>query len=140
MSEVKKADRYNSGKPQLSLVMQGLLEGAARASENGLIKYTRTNWRAGFPDSGLVDCAMRHLVKYMNGEEFDGTPGVATKENSGLCHLDHVAWNIGALLEQRRIRLMGGTMGEDDLIAPMKDYFKEYFKEFSKPVENSEKP
>lgn len=103
-----KASRANAGKPELSLVPLGLLTGCARVMAFGAKKYSRNNYRKGFTDSSLMDCLLRHAAKYANGEELD--------DESGLCHLDHVAANIGFLLEQRRVRESGKVCGVEDLI------------------------
>lgn len=106
------AARKNAGKPKLSMVMRGAAEGIARVAEFGANKYSRDNYRKGFPDSSIFDSMMRHILAYTNGEEFDA--------ESGLCHLDHIAWNAGALLEQRRVREAGGSCGIDDIIEPLR--------------------
>lgn len=107
------AERKNTGKPKLSMLMRGAAEGISRVAEFGANKYSRDNYRKGFPDSSIFDSMMRHILAYTNGEEFD--------PESGLCHLDHIAWNAGALLEQRRVREAGGQCGIEDIIAPLRD-------------------
>ena len=80
---IAKRDRRGSGKPQLNLVLDfGVaLEEAARGLQEGVDKYGRGNWKAGFPLEEILDSAMSHLTKHMAGEMFD--PDSAT----GATHL-----------------------------------------------------
>lgn len=79
--------RYNKGKPQLSLVIEAryALEGAAEVLEFGMGKYDRSNWKNSFPKEQLIDSLMRHLCKFMDGEELD--------DETGLPHVDHLLCN-----------------------------------------------
>lgn len=86
--EVKElAMRFNQGKPQLSYILSAgyAIEGAAAVMENGAKKYARDNWKKSFPKEQLIDSMVRHLTKFMNGEELD--------DESGLPHVDHVLCN-----------------------------------------------
>lgn len=109
-STEKKALRYNSGKPQLSYMLDAPLamEGLARRFELGAKKYYRDNWKLGLNDTEVIDCLMRHLMAYANGEvvceEFD-------KDGNSLGfqpHIDAVVWNAVVLSEQyhRRARAL----------------------------------
>ena len=102
------ADRFNAGKPELSYVPRGLVEGCSRSLMFGATKYARNNWKRGLGDASIMDSLLRHLFQYLSGEEFDA--------ESGLCHLDHAAGNLGFLLEQRRVREADGEMGVDDIL------------------------
>lgn len=75
-------------KPRLSLIPVELMNNLARVYEYGLIKYERDSWRGFTPqqaDDCLIDAAIRHLMSYAGGEEYDA--------ESGLHHLDCAAWN-----------------------------------------------
>ena len=91
------AKKYDQGKPQLTLVMRGLVDGVARVGAFGVEKYGRDNYRSppGLKVSRLLDAALRHLVAAVNGEIID--------PESGLDHLDHAAWEIGAAMEMLRL-------------------------------------
>lgn len=104
MSEGKK---YDTGKPDLSLVPIGLVEGCARAMMFGVGKYGRDNWRGGFDDSRLLAACLRHIMAYTNGERIDA--------ESGLCHLDCASFSLGVVLDQIRKRESGADVGRDDL-------------------------
>lgn len=82
-----RAKRFNSGKPQLSLVLEfrRALEGASRGLAEGVEKYGRGDWQKGMPITDVVDSMARHLVAYMSGEDID--------PKSGLPHLDKVLCN-----------------------------------------------
>lgn len=80
-------DRHNAGKPQLTLVLEAdaALEGITKVLENGMAKYSRSNWRKGLHHVGIIDSMMRHVMKYLNGEDID--------PESGLPHVDHIGCN-----------------------------------------------
>lgn len=99
--------KFDQGKPKLSMLPRGGMEGAARALMFGEGKYGRDNWRTGFKDSRLLDAALRHITAYMNGERTD--------EESGLCHIDNALFSLMVLDEQLRKRGKGIVSGEDDL-------------------------
>ena len=99
--------KHDSGKPDLSLVPLGLVEGCARAMMFGVDKYGRDNWRGGFADSRLLAACLRHVMAYTNGERVD--------QESGLCHLDHAAFSLAVVLDQLRERANGRAAGQDDL-------------------------
>lgn len=89
----KSALRFNQGKAQLSYVLSfpQALAGIARVCEYGAKKYTRWNYLlSGKDNSEYVDCLLRHLEQWFNGED---------RDESGCHHLDHVAWNALALSE-----------------------------------------
>ena len=105
----KKGKKFDDGKPDLSLVPRGLVEGCARAMMFGVGKYGRDNWRGGFEDSRLLAACLRHIMAYTNGDRVD--------RESGLCHLDHAAFSLAVVLDQLRARDGGDTVGHDDIPA-----------------------
>lgn len=88
-----KAMRFNTGKPQLSFVLQGIksVTGLAQVLEFGAQKYERANWLRGLDPLEIQDSLLRHLTAYTNGEVFDS--------DSGLPHIDHIHFNAKALAE-----------------------------------------
>lgn len=89
-----KALRYNEGKPQLSYVFDAPLamEGLAARFELGAKKYSRNNWKKGMDDNVIIDCLLRHLSKFQNGEDCD--------QADGGYHVDAILWNAVVLAEQ----------------------------------------
>ena len=89
----EKALRYNIGKPQLSYILSAPHANNALADvfAFGAEKYARDNWKNGLPPLEIVDSLLRHLEKYVNGEDLDA--------DSQLPHVAHVHWNAMALSE-----------------------------------------
>ena len=95
----------HEGKGRFDLLPMCVLMRLARHYENGCLKYGDRNWEAGIPCHSFADSAMRHLVKYMDGQ---------TDED----HLIAAIWNLCGLAwnEEKRpdlmdipARLEGGT-------------------------------
>ena len=80
------ADRYNEQKPQWSLVDFKSLEPLVRVLEYGCTKYSKDNWKKGFPISQLMESLLRHCFKLLEGELMD--------RESGLSHTGHIMANI----------------------------------------------
>ena len=93
-----KADRHNSGKPQLSFILSApnAISEIAKVFEFGVEKYARDNWKKGLDRNETVDSLLRHLTAAENGEILDN--------ESKLQHLAHVAWNAIVLLEQHGVK------------------------------------
>jgi len=87
--------RDNKGKPNLAIVPMSLNVAVAevlqRSSTDGGGKYPMHNWRKGLYFVATASCALRHIYKWLAGEELD--------EETGLHHLKHAACNIAFLLE-----------------------------------------
>lgn len=87
--------RYNKGKPRLDLIPPDVLIEWARVCTHGAEKYGREaggarNWERGMPWGVVYSCAQHHLDLWWAGERCE--------DESGLPHLAHALWNIGALL------------------------------------------
>jgi hypothetical protein len=81
--------RFNSGKPDYSLIPLCTLEDEARVWMHGKAKYAAWNWAKGMAWSVPFGCAMRHLAAWQKGEEID--------PESGLPHLAHAMCNLRML-------------------------------------------
>lgn len=79
--------RYNEGKVPISMVLdaQDALLGCAAVLAFGAQKYDRGNWLNGLKYTETADSALRHLMKFLCGEELD--------KESGLPHVDHFLCN-----------------------------------------------
>lgn len=68
------------GKGRLDLLPACAILRVARHFEKGALKYDERNWEKGIPVHSFIDSALRHLMKYLDGE---------TDED----HLCAAAWN-----------------------------------------------
>lgn len=83
--------RFNTGKLSIELVPTSAIYAIADALQYGATKYEPNNWRRGMKWSVPYACAMRHLMKWFEGEDRD--------EESGREHLSHVIANVAMLIE-----------------------------------------
>ena len=81
----KLADRFNDGKPKLSMIDTEILNLTAQVLEFGEKKYSRDNWKKGRPINDIMDSLLRHAFAITSGEEND--------PESGLSHLGHIVAN-----------------------------------------------
>lgn len=81
--------RFNSGKPDYSLIPMKLLEGEARVWAYGAKKYKAWNWMKGMDWNVPFACAMRHMAAWQAGEDID--------PETGESHLDHAMCNLRML-------------------------------------------
>lgn len=81
--------RYNSGKPDFSLLPLSTLEDEVRVWMYGEKKYSRDNWKRGMAWSVPFASLLRHLTAWQRGEEND--------PESGLPHLAHAMCNLRML-------------------------------------------
>ena len=86
--------RDNKGKIRLSLTPYELVLGVAevfwKSSKPGGGKYPMYNWQKGLPMTEVCDSALRHIYKFLAGEDID--------PETGLHHLKHAACNLAILL------------------------------------------
>jgi hypothetical protein len=76
------AQKEIAGKPQLALVPYLAVSGIAEVFDwASRVKYKRWNWTLGMPISVSLSAALRHVWKFLSGEEND--------HESGLPHLAH---------------------------------------------------
>ncbi len=89
--EGERSLRYNSGKPDYSLIPLASLKEAAKVLEYGATKYAVDNWRK--PTNWRVSyaCLMRHMAAWQSGEDND--------PESGHNHLGHALCNILQMLD-----------------------------------------
>lgn len=85
--------RHDAGKPEIHQVPSSLIIAVAEVLKYGESKYAKGNWKKGMDWVKPYDCLMRHMFKWLAGEEKD--------EESGLSHLYHAAANIAMLIEYK---------------------------------------
>jgi len=88
--EGERSLRYNTGKPDYSLVPMAAMKEAVHVLEYGSTKYAIDNWMR--PTNWRVSyaCLMRHMAAWQGGEDND--------PESGRNHLGHAMCNILQML------------------------------------------
>ena len=86
VDEETEGQKDDSEKIRMDLLPFESLEAVAKVLTFGAKKYAANNWqKVDNAESRYVGALLRHLSKYLQGEEKDG--------ESGLSHLSHVATN-----------------------------------------------
>lgn len=75
--------KHDQEKVQLELFSARWLIGVGQVLTFGAKKYHAHNWRHGIQRSRLIGAALRHVVAYLGGEDFD--------PETGLLHLHHAS-------------------------------------------------
>lgn len=70
-----------AGKGRCDLLPACAILRLARHFEAGALKYSPRNWEAGIPISSFLDSAIRHTMKYLDGQNDED-------------HLCAAAWNL----------------------------------------------
>jgi hypothetical protein len=81
--------RFNEGKLRFDLIPPEAVEGLAGIYTMGAKKYADRNWEKGLKLMACFASLMRHAWKWAGGEDLD--------QESGMHHMDHVAWNAVAI-------------------------------------------
>ncbi len=84
------AERKNKGKTRYDLINLDIEDEVARVFTFGSRKYSDRNWEKGMPISVHYASCRRHMLAFMAGEDYD--------KESGLHHLAHAIWNLGAMI------------------------------------------
>lgn len=85
----------HEGKGRFDLLPMCVLIRLAKHYEAGALKYSDRNWEKGIPAHSFADSALRHLVKYLDGQNDED-------------HLIAAIWNLCGLAwtEERRPDMM----------------------------------
>lgn len=99
--QVSGGKKFDTHKPDLSLVPRSAIEGMARAFMVGEKKYGRYNFTQGMESHRFIAAAMRHIVAWQDGESLD--------PETGNHHLWHALASIAMLLECERLGTLEDT-------------------------------
>lgn len=89
-------DLVGAKKAPLRYVPPALMLAAARAMENGAIKYGPFNWREQPVEVvTYVEAVLRHLFAFLDGQDL--------AEDSGLPHIDHAIAGLGIITDARAL-------------------------------------
>lgn len=87
---MSRGNKFNSGKPRMSLIPGIALRAVAMVYNYGEIKYAAWNWAKGIPFSELIDATERHISYFKDGENLD--------RESNLHHLAHACFGLLCIL------------------------------------------
>jgi hypothetical protein len=107
-ANTKSGVKYDSGKPDFSLISPIAITYLVKVLDFGATKYAAHNWRKGMNHCRLVSSIFRHMMAYLGGEFKD--------KESGLPHLAHIMCCAMFLLEYTATGL-----GTDDRYRPDSD-------------------
>lgn len=85
------ANKHDQGKPPIGLIPASALLEEAAVMGYGEKKYGRDNWRKGLQWTRAADAALRHILAWQEGQDFD--------PETGLHHLAHARANMAFLIE-----------------------------------------
>ena len=100
--------RFDAGKPRTDLLSPLALFGVSNVLTRGAIKYGDSNWRKGMPWSKVIGPLLRHILKFMAGEDYDIDKNCKDCQkkkcvnHTGLPHPDLIATNAMFLSEYFR--------------------------------------
>lgn len=100
--------RYNAGKTPMDLLPPAAMLELGEVYGAGAQKYSPNNWRKGMRYGICVGAALRHIFKWVAGEETD--------EETGCHHLAMAAWNCLAIVQWQF-----DDVGEDDRVINVRD-------------------
>lgn len=107
----EKATHYSQDKSGVDQIPTEVLMEWGEVFTYGEKKYARNNWKKGTDWHEFYGSALRHLYKWWNGEDID--------PETGLSHLAHALWNVGALRYYQRREI--GTDDRDVFAENMSD-------------------
>lgn len=99
VNEKSKGARFNKGKPRLGLIApEGTIQ-EGRGMTLGEMKYGTHNWRKGITILEYCDSALRHIHKFLDGQDID-----PESEEYGypVHHLGLAKCNLGMALQTLR--------------------------------------
>lgn len=82
--------RYDDNKERVDLIPPDAMLELGRVYMVGARKYSERNWEKGMPWSKMVGPMLRHLFKFLMGEDID--------PEDGQLHVAKIAWNAIGLL------------------------------------------
>ncbi len=120
-------DVIGSTKPPLSCIPTGPLYEVGAAMLDGSAKYGRHNWRViGVRSSIYYDAALRHLMKWWEGEDLDADSGCHHLAHAvACCLIVRDAANLGQLTDDRPVSGGDPTAGVKELIKQIKERYPE---------------
>jgi len=83
--------RFDEGKPRFDLIPAYSIFEIAKVFTIGEAKYCARNWEKGMPWGKVVGAILRHVFRWMGGEDLD--------PESGLHHMAHAAWGCMVLIQ-----------------------------------------
>lgn len=87
------AVKYDSDKPDLSMISWELVSEVAKVRMFGAKKYARDNWKKGFKVTRSCAAALRHIFLFLSGETNDSESGLSHLAHA-ICCLEHAMYDM----------------------------------------------
>ena len=88
--DIPEGVKFDQEKPRLDLIPPEVIEELGIVLGYGAKKYAERNWEKGMAWSRVYAAALRHILKWWEGEEID--------PESGLPHISHALCNLAFLV------------------------------------------
>lgn len=86
-------NKHDQDKPDVSQVSYELIELVAKVRMFGAKKYARDNWKLGFKLTRSLSAALRHIYKFLQGEDNDPESGL-NHLGHAVCCLEHAIYDL----------------------------------------------
>lgn len=77
--------KYDSDKPDMSLLSPLAITYLAKVLTFGAKKYSANNWRKGIDQSRLISAALRHIIAFQAGQDSDPETGLPHMAHAMCC-------------------------------------------------------
>lgn len=74
MKCLEEGTKHDQGKPDYTLISKELMDALAEVRAFGAKKYSKNNWKKGFPYTKSIAAALRHVYAFLSGQDLDFYP------------------------------------------------------------------
>ncbi len=89
----KQGIKHDEGKPDFTYLSYEMLEQVAMVRAFGAKKYSKNNWKNGFPVTRSLAAVLRHIFLFLRGETNDSESGLSHLAHA-VCGLEHAIYDM----------------------------------------------